>query len=131
MQAGPTPSHRKSATLARDIATPILIVANDFDPNTPLVDARNLAYALGMDKTLLRYEGGGHTAFFKGIRCIDQAVETYLIDRRLPPPGFTCPAQPVSFATAARLSAGRSAAAQIDSGFWPSTPTHLPAIQLK
>jgi pimeloyl-ACP methyl ester carboxylesterase len=115
--------------VAREIATPILIVANDFDPNTPLVDARNLAYALGMDKSLLRYEGGGHTAFFKGITCIDQAIETYLIDRQLPLPAYTCPAQPVSFAAAARLSIGRSAAAQIDTGFWLSTPTRLPVIQ--
>ena len=115
--------------VARELATPILIVANDFDPNTPLVGARNLAYALGMDKTLLRYEGGGHTALFQGITCIDQAVETYRIDRELPPPAFSCPAQPVSFATAARVSAGRSAAARIDTGFWSSTPARVPVIQ--
>jgi pimeloyl-ACP methyl ester carboxylesterase len=115
--------------VAREMGTPILIVANDFDPNTPLVGARSLAYALGMDKTLLRYEGGGHTALFQGITCIDQAVETYLIDRQLPPPAFTCPAQPVSFATAARLSGGRTAAGQIDTGFWSSTPIRLPVIQ--
>jgi pimeloyl-ACP methyl ester carboxylesterase len=51
--------------VARQMTTPILIVANDFDPNSPIVDARGRAHALGMENSLLRYEGGGHTAFFK------------------------------------------------------------------
>ena len=84
--------------VARQMPTPIMIVANDFDPNTPLVDARAMARALGMEDSLVRYEGGGHTAFFQGIACIDQAIEAYLIDRKVPLPGFSCPALPVSFA---------------------------------
>ena len=94
--------------VSHQMATPILIVANDFDPNTPLVDARGMAHALGMEDSLLRYEGGGHTAFFKGIACIDAAIEAYLIDRKLPPPGSSCPAQPVSFGTARARSPGRA-----------------------
>ena len=107
--------------------TPILIVANDFDPNTPLVDARGLAHALGMEDSLLRYEGGGHTAFFKGIACIDAAIDAYLIDRQLPPPGSSCPAQPVRFGSAARtLSGARATAVQVDTGLWSGALSGFP-----
>ena len=50
-----------------------------------------------MENSLFRYEGGGHTAFFKGIACIDAAIASYLIDRQLPPAGSSCPAETVSF----------------------------------
>jgi hypothetical protein len=112
--------------VARQMATPILIVANDFDPNTPIVDARGMAHALGMEDSLLRYEGGGHTAFFKGIACIDAAIETYLIDRRLPPPGSSCPAQTVSFGAAARTLSGQ--AVQVETGLFTGPPVRIPSI---
>ncbi|MEZ5285089.1 MAG: alpha/beta hydrolase [Vicinamibacterales bacterium] len=95
--------------VSRRMATPILILANDFDPNTPMIDARAMAQALGMEHSLLRYEGGGHTAFFKGIACIDEAARAYLIDRTLPPPGSSCPAMPVSFGPGASGRTGVSA----------------------
>jgi hypothetical protein len=87
--------------------------------HTPLVHARALAHALGMEDSLLRYEGGGHTAFFKGIACIDSAIERYLIDRELPPPGSSCPAQPVNFGTAARpLSGAGGVGVAVETGLW-------------
>jgi hypothetical protein len=116
--------------VARQMDTPILIVANDFDPNTPLVDARSMAHALGMEDGLLRYEGGGHTAFFKGIACIGAAIETYLIDRLLPPAGSSCPAQPVSFGTAApTFPAAGVTTVQVDSGLWSAPSVRIPAIR--
>jgi hypothetical protein len=110
--------------VANQMATPILIVANDFDPNTPLVHARGLAHALGMEDSLLRYEGGGHTAFFKGIACIDRAIERYLIDRELPPPGSSCPAQPVNFGSARTVLGASGAGVAVDTGLW-SGPSPL------
>jgi pimeloyl-ACP methyl ester carboxylesterase len=115
--------------VARQMATPILIVANDFDPNTPLVEARGLAHALGMEESLMRYEGGGHTAFFKGIACVDAAIETYLIERKTPAPGFSCPAQPVSFGASARLRSGSAATGvQVDTGFWSGPSVRVPTL---
>ncbi|MGH8236385.1 MAG: alpha/beta hydrolase, partial [Steroidobacteraceae bacterium] len=43
------------------VATPIMIIGNDFDTRTPLRSARSLARALGMERGLLRYRGSGHT----------------------------------------------------------------------
>ncbi len=112
--------------VARQMATPILIIANDFDSNTPIVDARGLAHALGMEDSLLRYEGGGHTAFFKGIACIDAATEAYLIDRRLPAPGSSCPAQTVNFGSAARTLSGQGV--QVETGLFSGPPVRIPSI---
>jgi pimeloyl-ACP methyl ester carboxylesterase len=114
--------------VSRQMSTPILIVANDFDPNTPLIEARAMAQALGMENSLLRYEGGGHTAFFKGIACINDAIETYLIDRKLPAPGSTCPAQPVTFGTAFRSFSASGGAPQVDTGFWSGSVVRTPTI---
>lgn len=109
--------------VSKVMATPILILANDFDPNTPLVDARGMAQALGMEPSLVRYAGGGHTAFFKGIACIDAVARAYLLDRQVPPEGTTCAAQPVKFGAAgARMTAARPAETGLWSGAIPVSP---------
>lgn len=110
--------------VSRQLSTPILIMANDFDPNTPIVEARAMAQALGMEHSLLRYEGGGHTAFFKGIACIDAAARDYLLDLTLPPAGATCAAQPVRFAPSPGAR-GAGTADSVDVGFWGSAPLRL------
>ena len=38
------------------IANPLMIIGNDFDPNTPLSWTRSLARALGMERSLVRYK---------------------------------------------------------------------------
>jgi pimeloyl-ACP methyl ester carboxylesterase len=81
----------------RLVRTPIMIVANDFDSRTPMAHARRLARALGVERHVLRYAGGGHTAFFSTTACVEDAVLEYLVDLRLPRKGFTCPGQPVTF----------------------------------
>lgn len=109
------------------VERPILILANDFDPNTPLVDARAMAQALGMEQSLLRYEGGGHTAFFKGIGCIDAAANDYLINLTLPPAGATCPAMPVSFGPpASTRTIAAAAALGANPELWGTSPVQLP-----
>lgn len=85
------------------VQVPILLVGNDFDNATPLADTRSLAFALGMEKSLLRYRGGGHTAYASGIDCIDDAVDTYLFERLLPREGTSCAALPISFAQPSAL----------------------------
>ena len=95
----------------------LILVANDFDPNTPIAESRGLAQALGMENSLIRYEGGGHTAFFAGIPCITEAIARYLIDLKVPPPGFSCPALPVEFSTS---PGSRSAALSVS--VWGSCP---------
>ncbi len=89
---------------------PILIVGNDFDNASPLGGAQSLGKALGMEEYVLRYQGGGHTAYGLGSDCVNDAVNDYLIDRKLPSLGTICEAEPVSFAFPSGLQ-----------GFDPST----------
>jgi pimeloyl-ACP methyl ester carboxylesterase len=77
--------------------TPIMIVANDFDSRTTMANARRLARALGFERNVLRYAGGGHTAFLSTTACVQNTVVDYLVQLRLPPEGFTCPGQPITF----------------------------------
>ncbi len=87
--------------LAGRVATPVLMIGNQFDGRTSLSWARSMARTLGMERSLIRYEGGGHTAYGPRpgprIACIDNAVESYLFDLRVPPEGFACAAQPLVF----------------------------------
>ena len=53
---------------------PILLIGAHFDPNTPLSWTRTLADMLGMERHVVRYQGGGHTAFI-AVPCISQVGE--------------------------------------------------------
>jgi pimeloyl-ACP methyl ester carboxylesterase len=81
----------------RRINAPILFLGNDFDPNTPLSWTRSLAFALGMERNLVRYRGGGHTIATRGDACIGAIVFGYFFNLAVPAEGTTCPAQAVSF----------------------------------
>jgi pimeloyl-ACP methyl ester carboxylesterase len=70
-------------------AAPILVVGTTRDPVTPYASAKHLAAELDSAR-LLTYEGDGHTAYQHGSRCIDTAVDAYLIDGRLPAEGTRC-----------------------------------------
>jgi hypothetical protein len=96
-----------------EIDQPILIIGNHFDPNTPLADARSMAHALGMERSLVRYTGGGHTAFAKTTQCIQDVIESYLFDLRLPPEGFSCPGQTVSFGPSLSLQRSTSGSGDV------------------
>jgi pimeloyl-ACP methyl ester carboxylesterase len=91
--------------VAHELKTPAVLIGNDFDPATPLSWTRRLAHALGMERNVVRYQGGGHGAYLtKGNTCIDTAIEPYLFDLRLPPEGTICAAPLLEFSasTAAR-----------------------------
>jgi len=102
------------------VNTPILVIGNDFDSRTPLSSARRVADALGASH-LVRYTGGGHTAFAKTTDCIQDLIETYLFDLRLPEEGFACPGRTISFGPPAGLREQSSAPAP---DFWrtPAVP---------
>jgi hypothetical protein len=51
-----------------------------------------------MERHVVRYAGSGHTAFFSTTACIQDTVEDYLVNLRVPAEGFTCPGQPIVFA---------------------------------
>ncbi|MBW1603778.1 alpha/beta fold hydrolase [Streptomyces sp. JJ66] len=70
-------------------ADPILVVGTTRDPATPYVWAEGLTAQLD-SATLLTYDGDGHTAYARGITCVDSAVNAYLLSGTVPPDGKRC-----------------------------------------
>jgi pimeloyl-ACP methyl ester carboxylesterase len=85
--------------VADRVKTPALLIGNAFDPSTPISWTLRTAEALGMEASVLRYEGGGHLASFSGdpLPCVDTATLRYLTDLELPPSGSSCPAATIQF----------------------------------
>jgi hypothetical protein len=69
---------------------PILVIGTTGDPATPYAGAQALTARIqGAD--LLTFDSTEHTAFGRGIStCVDDAVDAYLVDGALPPPGTHC-----------------------------------------
>ncbi|MFK4145576.1 alpha/beta hydrolase [Streptomyces sp. NPDC004065] len=70
-------------------AAPIVVVGTTRDPATPYHWAQSLARQLASGR-LLTYDGDGHTAYGRGSRCIDSAIDAYLLRGTPPPPGKRC-----------------------------------------
>lgn len=68
---------------------PIVVVGTTRDPATPYAWAQGLAKELA-NGHLLTYEGDGHTAYRRGSRCIDKAVDAYLLRGDVPKDGLRC-----------------------------------------
>ncbi len=66
-----------------------LVVGTTFDPATPFAGARAMVADLGRAR-LLTMRGDGHTAYHQGSRCVDRAVDRYLVAGRLPGAGLSC-----------------------------------------
>lgn len=76
-------------TYAASGAAPILVVGTTGDPATPYAWAEQLADTLESG-VLLSYEGEGHTAYGRGSECIDEAIDTYLLEGTAPEDGKQC-----------------------------------------
>jgi pimeloyl-ACP methyl ester carboxylesterase len=88
-----------------------LVVDTTYDPATPYRGGLLLARDLG-NARVLTMKGDGHTAYGNGSPdCIDPAVENYLINRVLTPPGKKCQ-QEVPFEQPTAAAKQRSAAKQ-------------------
>jgi pimeloyl-ACP methyl ester carboxylesterase len=80
---------RAEETISASGAPPILVVGTTGDPATPYEWSVALAEQLESGR-LLTWEGEGHTAYARGSRCVDAAVDGYLLDGVLPGEGATC-----------------------------------------
>jgi pimeloyl-ACP methyl ester carboxylesterase len=81
-QANPAP-------LAAGTSPPVLVVATTHDPATPFAWAELLVDQLG-DAVLLVREGDGHTGYREGSRCVDEAVDAFLLEGELPESRLVC-----------------------------------------
>lgn len=70
-------------------AKPIVVVGTTRDPATPYEWAVALANQLDSGVLVTR-DGDGHTGYFEGNTCVDQAVETYYVDGTPPSDGLKC-----------------------------------------
>ena len=68
---------------------PIVVVGTTRDPATPYQWAVNLAKQLDGGH-LVTYRGDGHTAYLRGSRCVDNAVDAYLLRGTVPKANLTC-----------------------------------------
>ncbi|MGB7979924.1 MAG: alpha/beta hydrolase [Candidatus Nanopelagicales bacterium] len=67
----------------------ILVVSTTYDMATPHEWGVQVADELD-DATLLTFDGDGHTAYTSGSRCIDDAVDAYLLSGAMPGAGTVC-----------------------------------------
>jgi pimeloyl-ACP methyl ester carboxylesterase len=87
----PVGPERTPAPIRAEGAPPILVVGTTGDPATPYEWSKALAGELSAGR-LLTWQGEGHTAYTRGSKCIDGAVDEFFIDGVLPGEGATCPA---------------------------------------
>ncbi|MDX3750319.1 alpha/beta hydrolase [Streptomyces sp. AK08-02] len=72
-------------------SAPILVIGNTGDPATPYEGARKMVRALGAGVGVeLTYKGQGHGAYDSGNRCVLRAVNSYLLDGKVPATGTVC-----------------------------------------
>lgn len=70
-------------------AKPIVVVGTTRDPATPYEWAVALAGQLESGVLVTR-DGDGHTGYYEGNQCVDDAVETYYLDGTPPKDGLKC-----------------------------------------
>ncbi|GAA4361982.1 alpha/beta hydrolase [Angustibacter luteus] len=85
----PLPATGKPHAVTAPGSPPIVVVGTTRDPATPYPWAQGLAEQLS-DGHLITYRGDGHTAYMRGSRCVDKAVDAYLLRGTKPKDGLTC-----------------------------------------
>jgi pimeloyl-ACP methyl ester carboxylesterase len=68
---------------------PIVVVGTTRDPATPYEWSVRLRDQLA-NARLVTYDGDGHTAYTRGSRCIDGAIDAYYVDGTVPADGLRC-----------------------------------------
>lgn len=70
-------------------AAPIVVIGTTRDPATPYAWAVSLAQQLDSG-VLVSRDGDGHTGFRSGNDCVDDTVEDFLLDRKVPTSTVNC-----------------------------------------
>ncbi|MGF9664080.1 alpha/beta hydrolase [Arthrobacter crystallopoietes] len=80
---------RTPAPVKAEGADPILVVGTTGDPATPYEWAESMA-ANFESASLLTFEAEGHTAYSRGNKCVQDAVDGYFIEGTMPKDGAVC-----------------------------------------
>lgn len=86
----PAPPTSEPHVPRADGLPPTLVISTTGDPATPYQAGVDLAKAL--NGSLMTFEGTQHTVALQGTACVDDVVNSYLIDLTLPPGETTCAA---------------------------------------
>ncbi len=79
----PIPAVGEPREVAADGAAPILVVSTQYDPATPYEWGVRMVETFA-DAALVSFNGDGHTAYFNGSACVDDAVDAYLLRGTVP-----------------------------------------------
>lgn len=86
----PAPAVDEPREIAAPGTPPIVVVGTEYDPATPYEWAVSLADQLAAG-VLVSWKGGdGHTAYYSGSKCVDEAVDAYLVEGKVPEDGLEC-----------------------------------------
>ena len=88
-QVWPYPPTGVREPITAEGAAPIVVVGTTNDPATPYEWSVSLADQLASGVLITRV-GEGHTGYNKGNKCVDQAVEAYLLTGKVPEDGLRC-----------------------------------------
>ena len=86
----PYPVTDRPADYSAEGSAPILVIGTTGDPATPYQQAVSLANEILDNAALLTYDGEGHTIYGQGVSCIDNAVDDYLLNGKLPEANKVC-----------------------------------------
>ncbi|MGW7438952.1 alpha/beta hydrolase [Streptomyces sp. NPDC054849] len=91
----PVPGTWETPDVSAPGSAPILVIGNTGDPATPYEGARKMVERLGPGVGVeLTFKGEGHGAYNSGDPCVQEAVNTYLIEGKPPAAGTVCTAAP-------------------------------------
>jgi hypothetical protein len=84
----PVPAQGRPHAVSAPDAPPIVIVGTTGDPATPYQWSEALAGQLA-SSVLVTRQGEGHTGYADS-QCVEDAVDAYLLDLKMPKDGLTC-----------------------------------------
>ncbi|KAJ5167392.1 Alpha/Beta hydrolase protein [Penicillium canariense] len=70
--------------LNKTMKTPVLLIAETYDPATPLGNGRRLLRDMGQNARLIVHHGYGHTSRWDKSECTDRIGKAYILDGTLP-----------------------------------------------
>lgn len=87
----PVPGAADHPDVSAKGSAPILVIGNTGDPATPYAGAARMASALGKGVGIeLTYKGQGHGSYDSGDPCVQDTVNAYLLDGKVPQSGKVC-----------------------------------------
>lgn len=80
----PYPAVKGPPSYAAEGSPTILVVGTTKDPATPYSQAVRLANKILANGFLVTFNGDGHTAYGRGNSCVNDAVDAFLLEGKLP-----------------------------------------------